>query len=99
YDLPPTLHGERPPFCDMHSDIASTLRPLRLLFVGEAWKGSSARSMREALESLQAAAVSEVDPGHYFPSIAQSPCVERTVCRVRCNVRSWSPGSLNFSEC
>ena len=68
YALPPTRNAEQPPLCDMHSDSASALRPLRLLFVGEAWKGSSARSMREALESLQAAAVSEVDPGHYFPS-------------------------------
>jgi len=52
----------------MHSGSASALRPIRLLFVGEAWKGSSARSMREALESIEAAAISEVDPGHYFPS-------------------------------
>ena len=52
----------------MHSDHTSAIRPIRLLFVGEPWKGSSARSMREALESLQAAVVSEVDPGHYFPS-------------------------------
>src|SRR5262249_20344233 len=50
------------------SDSRSALCPVNLLFVGEAWKGSSARSMREALESLEAAEVSEVDPGHYFPS-------------------------------
>jgi hypothetical protein len=63
-----TGNAEQPPLCDMSSDSASPLRHTRLLFVGEAWKGSSARSMREALESLQAVAVSEVDPGHYFPS-------------------------------
>src|SRR5262245_47198905 len=66
--LPRTCNAERPPFCDMRSDSATHRRPIRLLFVGEAWKGSSARSMREALESLQLAAVSEVDPGHYFSS-------------------------------
>ena len=35
---------------------------------GRSWKGSASRAMREALESLQAAAVSEIDAGHYFPS-------------------------------
>ena len=34
-----------------------------------------------------------------FRPIAPSSCVERTACYVRCNVRSWSTGSLNFSEC
>jgi glycosyl transferase family 1 len=53
---------------DQHPQSRLVARPLRLLYVGDAWKGSSARSMREALEFLQATAVSEVDPGHYFPS-------------------------------
>jgi len=67
YAHSPTRRADHAPPCDMQSDSGSALRPVRLLFVGEAWKGSSARSMREALESLQAAAVSDVDPGHYFP--------------------------------
>ena len=66
--------------------------------MGDAWKGSSARSMRDALESLQAAAVTDVIQVIFFHPIALPSCVERIACYVRCNVRSWSTGFIGFSE-
>jgi hypothetical protein len=42
-------------------------RSLRILFVGESWNGSSARSMREALSALPTVVVYEVDEDHILP--------------------------------
>lgn len=70
----------------MDSDSALVGRSVRLLFVGEAVKGSSARSMREALESLQTTSISEVDPIHYFPSYrsAAMRCANRLLRPMQC---------------
>jgi hypothetical protein len=40
---------------------------MNLLFVGESWKGSSARSLREGLEDLPGVSVGEVGEDHFFP--------------------------------
>lgn len=40
---------------------------LRILYVGETWQGSSARSMREALAKLPNVFMDEVGEDHYFP--------------------------------
>lgn len=39
----------------------------RILFVGETWRGSSARSMREALETLPSVKLDDVGEDHYLP--------------------------------
>jgi hypothetical protein len=40
---------------------------LKILFVGATWKGSSARSLREALEVLPDVFLDEVGEDHYLP--------------------------------
>ena len=40
---------------------------LRILFVGETWKGSSARSLREGLDMLDGALTDEIGEDHYLP--------------------------------
>lgn len=40
---------------------------IRILFVGETWRGSSARSMREALEALPGVEMDDVGEDHYLP--------------------------------
>jgi hypothetical protein len=40
---------------------------MNIVFVGETWKGSSARSLREALEGLPGVAINEVDEDLFFP--------------------------------
>lgn len=40
---------------------------MRLLFVGESWSGSSARSLREALALLQGVIVYDISEDHYLP--------------------------------
>lgn len=40
---------------------------LRLLFVGETWKGSSARSLCHALSDLEGVTIDEVGEDHYLP--------------------------------
>lgn len=40
---------------------------LKILFVGATWKGSSARSLREALEQLPSVFIDEVGEDHYLP--------------------------------
>lgn len=40
---------------------------MRILFVGETWMGSSARSLREALCTLHGLSVDDVGEDHYFP--------------------------------
>lgn len=42
-------------------------KPLRILFVGETWQGSSARSMREALAALPSVSMDEIGEDHYLP--------------------------------
>lgn len=41
--------------------------PMKILFVGETWKGSSARSLREALAVLPGITLDEIGEDHYFP--------------------------------
>jgi len=41
--------------------------PIKILFVGATWKGSSARSLREALDQLPAVFIDEVGEDHYLP--------------------------------
>lgn len=40
---------------------------LKLLFIGETWNGSSARSLREALSGIQGISLDDVGEDHYFP--------------------------------
>lgn len=40
---------------------------IRILFVGETWRGSSARSMREALELQSGVVLDDVGEDHYLP--------------------------------
>jgi glycosyltransferase involved in cell wall biosynthesis len=40
----------------------------RILFIGETWQGSSARSMREALALLPQVIMSDVGPDHFLPN-------------------------------
>lgn len=40
---------------------------LRMLYVGESWKGASARSMREALADLPGVYMDDIGEDHYFP--------------------------------
>ena len=40
---------------------------MKILFVGETWKGSSARSLREALVVLPGITLDEIGEDHYFP--------------------------------
>lgn len=40
---------------------------IRILFVGETWRGSSARSLREGLERIDGIWLDEVGEDHYFP--------------------------------
>jgi spore maturation protein CgeB len=40
---------------------------MKILFVGESWQGSSARSMREALSQLDDVSVDEIGEDHYWP--------------------------------
>lgn len=40
---------------------------IKILFVGETWRGSSARSLREGLEMIPNAIIEEVAEDHYFP--------------------------------
>lgn len=54
---------------------------LRILFVGENWVGSSARSMCEALETCPAVTVTRIDEDHYFPK--HRSIVMRAVSRLR----------------
>ncbi len=42
-------------------------RELRILFVGETWMGSSARSLREALAELPGVYIDEIGEDHYLP--------------------------------
>lgn len=63
---------------------------LRILFVGENWVGSSARSMREALETRPAVTVTRIDEDQYFPRYRS--VVMRAVSRLR------QPGRLGELE-
>ena len=40
---------------------------MKILFVGETWKGSSARSMREGLDLIPGVLIDEVGEDHYRP--------------------------------
>lgn len=40
---------------------------MRILYIGETWKGSSARSMREAMAALPGVYLDDVGEDHYFP--------------------------------
>lgn len=40
---------------------------MKILYVGEAWEGSSARSVREALTLFPAVQLNHIDEDHYFP--------------------------------
>lgn len=40
---------------------------MRLLYVGESWQGSNARSVREALSGLPGVVIQEVDEDHFLP--------------------------------
>ena len=47
--------------------------PMRLLYVGESWQGSCARSLREALQALRGVHVREVDEDHFLPRHSSLP--------------------------
>lgn len=53
---------------------------MNILFVGETWRGSSARSMREAIAALPGINVEEIGEDHYFPRV-RSPLL-RLASRV-----------------
>jgi hypothetical protein len=42
---------------------------MRILYVGESWNGSSARSMREALANLAGVDMDDLGEDHYFPKV------------------------------
>ena len=46
---------------------------MRILFIGETWQGSSARSMREALALLPEVMLSDVGPDHFLPNYRNLP--------------------------
>jgi hypothetical protein len=55
---------------DQRSRFAPSLakrESMRLLFVGETWQGSSARSMREALAAIGDVAIQEIGEDHFLP--------------------------------
>lgn len=53
---------------EMHKRPKSDRMPLRLLFVGDSWHGSNARSLREAFARRPDLQVAEVNLDHVFPS-------------------------------
>lgn len=61
----------------------------RILFVGETWRGSSARSMREALEALPGVVMDDVGEDHYFPKHRAKAL--RGINRL---LRPWQVGEL-----
>lgn len=46
---------------------------MRILFIGETWQGSSARSMREALALQPQVILSDVGPDHFLPNYRNLP--------------------------
>jgi hypothetical protein len=46
---------------------------LRIVFIGESWRGSSARSLREALTTHQGVVICEIDEDHFLPKHASLP--------------------------
>ena len=66
-----------------------TADPMQILFVGETWKGSSARSLREAHEQLPGVAIDEVCEDHYSPK--GSSLVVRSAVRL---LRPWHRAEL-----
>lgn len=58
---------------------------LRILFVGEGWQGSSARSMREALARIDRVLVDDMDENRYVPRPLSLPA--RVTGRVLKNYR------------
>lgn len=46
---------------------------MRILFVGETWQGSSARSMREALALQPQVIITDVGPDHFLPNYRNLP--------------------------
>jgi glycosyl transferase family 1 len=73
--------------CEINS--ARRDKPLRLLFVGETWKGSSARSLREALEHLRGVLIDDIGEDNYLPK--GRSYVVRAANRV---LRSWYQAEL-----
>lgn len=45
----------------------------RILFVGDSWQGSSARSLREALAQLPEVVINDVGPDHFLPNYQHLP--------------------------
>jgi glycosyltransferase involved in cell wall biosynthesis len=45
----------------------------RILFVGESWQGSSARSLREALATLPAVEIADIGEDHFIPRYRRLP--------------------------
>ena len=46
---------------------AIKMKQFRVLFVGESWSGSTARSLKEALARLSGVVLEEVNVDHVFP--------------------------------
>lgn len=62
---------------------------LRILFIGETWKGSTARSMREALGALPDVEMDDIGEDNYFPKAKSLPV--RITNRL---LRPWHRGEL-----
>ena len=45
----------------------------RILFIGETWQGSSARSLREALAVHPSVAITDIGPDHFLPNYRHLP--------------------------
>lgn len=63
---------------------------MRLLFIGDSWHGSNARSMREGLSAIDGVSVSEVSGDHYLPNYRGLPL--RIANRL---LRPWQVRELN----
>ena len=65
----------------------ATPHPIRILYVGETWKGSSARSMLEALSGIPGVWIDEIGEDHYLPRHRMFPLrvvnrLARPLCRL-----------------
>lgn len=98
-DLPPAhtndLDIDRPPrLARCHRGISTVNRPsrrrhksMRILFIGESWQGSCARSLREALERRSDVHVDAIDEGDWFSR--PRGLLLRAMNRLTSNPRRW----------
>jgi hypothetical protein len=62
---------------------------MRILYVGESWEGSSARSLREALATLPSIHIDDLGEDHYFPT--GKSLLDRSMSRL---LRPWHRARL-----